>query len=177
MISDRVAMQWNEQISNFFVQGRHVNVTVFITSQHVKGIGPLLRKNLDFAVMMPIFDLDARTELHKMYNCNLDKQTFFQVMDEVVLDEELPDSTPQEPNKRVRIMIVKEFVNAPNPSMKICWCEAEDPGKFRMLHPDYWKEQDNNLGVQLAHPRKPIDIVAELDSVQDLQNLDLHDDF
>jgi hypothetical protein len=46
-----------------------------------------------------------------------------------------------------------------------------------MLHPDYWKEQDNNLGVQLAHPRKPIDIVAELDSVQDLQNLDLHDDF
>lgn len=177
MVSDRVAMQWNAQIASFFVQGRHLNVTVFITSQHIKGIGPLLRKNMDFVVLMPIFDLEARTEIHKMYNCNLDRETYMQVMDEVVLDEELPDSTPQEPNKHVRIMVIKEFVNAPDPSMKICWCEADDPGEFRMLHPDYWKEQDNNLGVQLAHPRKPIDIVAELDSVQDLQNLDLHDDF
>jgi len=43
VIADRVAMQWNAQISTFFVEGRHLCISVFITTQHVKGIGPMLR--------------------------------------------------------------------------------------------------------------------------------------
>ena len=39
VISDKVAMQWNEFINSFFVEGRHLCISVFITTQHVKGIG------------------------------------------------------------------------------------------------------------------------------------------
>ncbi len=38
--TDRVAMQWCKELNTFFVNGRHYCVSVFITSQHVKGIGP-----------------------------------------------------------------------------------------------------------------------------------------
>lgn len=36
----------------------------------------------------------------------MDKKVFFQMMDEVVLDENEPGSTPQDPKKRVRTMVI-----------------------------------------------------------------------
>lgn len=43
VIADRVAMQWNKDINTFFVEGRHLCISVFITTQHVKGVGPMIR--------------------------------------------------------------------------------------------------------------------------------------
>lgn len=45
VISDRVAMQWCKELNTFFVNGRHYCVSVFITSQHVKGIGRFTRSS------------------------------------------------------------------------------------------------------------------------------------
>ncbi len=36
----------------------------------------------------------------------MDKKVFFQMMDEVVLDENEAGSTPQDPKKRVRTMVI-----------------------------------------------------------------------
>jgi hypothetical protein len=69
----------------------------------------------------------------------MDKKVFFQMMDEVVLDENEPGSTPQDPKKRVRTMIINDFENTTNPQIKFKWNEAEDPGEFRLCHPEYWK--------------------------------------
>ncbi len=46
VIADRVAMQWNKDINTFFVEGRHLCISVFITTQHVKGVGPMIRGQL-----------------------------------------------------------------------------------------------------------------------------------
>ena len=67
VISDKVAMQWNEFINSFFVEGRHLCISVFITTQHVKGIGPMLRGNLDVAILQPIFQHEARMTLADLY--------------------------------------------------------------------------------------------------------------
>lgn len=36
-------MMWNTNINSLFVEGRHLLITVLITTQHVKGVGPLIR--------------------------------------------------------------------------------------------------------------------------------------
>jgi hypothetical protein len=127
----------------------------------------MLRGNADLVILQPIFNLDSRKELHNLYAGFMEYKLFEQLMDEVVFDENLPGSTPQEPIKRVRTMYINDYENTIDPSMKFKWYEAIDPGPFRMLHPLYWKEQDNSLeqsGAKGGGMHK--DPVHELDSVQ-----------
>lgn len=123
----------------------------------------MIRGNADLIVLQPIFNIDARRILHEMYGGIVDRDLFFQFMDEVVIDENLPGSTPQEPKKRVRTMVINDFENTTNPQLKFRWWEASDPGEFRLLHPAYWKEDENVISG--PPPRPAVDIVAELDSV------------
>lgn len=60
-------MLWNTQLNSFFVEGRHLCISVFITSQHVKGIGPMIRGNMDLVVLQPIFQIESRQVLHGLY--------------------------------------------------------------------------------------------------------------
>lgn len=106
VISDRVAVQWSKQLNYFFVNGRHLCCSVFITSQHVKGIGPMIRGNMDIICLQPIFQLAARMELHDMYAGAMDRNLFFQMMNCIVKDENLEGSTPQDPKKYVRTMFI-----------------------------------------------------------------------
>lgn len=124
---------------------------------------------MDIAVLQPIFDLDSRKELHTMYSAGLDKNTFSQLMDEIVVDEHLPGSTPQEPIKHVRTLVVNAFENTTDPQLNYKWLEAQDPGEFRLCHPDYWKEEDNSLGTGVNMKKKHLDACDELDEVQALQ--------
>ena len=169
-------MQWNKQLNAFFVQGRHLNVHVFITTQHVKGLGPMIRGNCDVAILQPIYNTDARKELHNLYAGFMDKNTFFQLMDDVVESENLPGGTPKEPKLRVRTLVCFDFENTINPSERFRWWEAHDPGEFRMLHPEYWKEQDNQIGESNDNKASTAtyDPVDELDSIQILQDTGIH---
>lgn len=176
VISDRVAMQWCKEINRFFVQGRHLKIAVFITTQHVKGLGPMLRGNCDLVVIQPMFSQDAREELAKLYAGFIpDKKIFNQFMDEVVVSEELPDSTPQDPKLKVRTMVCRDWINVPNVTMKFMWCEADNPDDsepgWRLCHPEYWKQHDNQLpsGPGAKRPRVR-DLVDELDDYQALQS-------
>jgi len=167
VVADRVAMQWNTNINSLFVEGRHLCITVMITTQHVKGVGPLIRGNMDLVVLQPIFAREARQTLADLYGGYMDRDMFFQLMDEIVLDENLPGSTPQEPKKHVRTMIVNDFENTTDPQMKFKWLESEDPGPFRMCHPDYWKEDLNDLFAKDRQEAER-DVVDELDEVRSL---------
>jgi hypothetical protein len=170
VISDRVAMQWNTELNYFFVNGRHLCISVFITSQHVKGIGPMIRGNMDLVVLQPIFQREARDTLSALYGGWMDKQLFFQLMDEIVMDENLPGSTPQDPKKRVRTMFINDFENTTNPQIKFKWFEADDPGPFKLCLPEYWKEDSNNLGGSHYNPAS-YDVVDELEEANNLQKL------
>ncbi len=173
VISDKVAMLWNKQLNAFFVQGRHLAITVAITTQHTKGVGPLIRKNLDMVVIQPTFDADSRDDLRRMYGGFIKPHdAFFTFMDEVVMDENLPGSTPQEPKKEVRTLVIREFENTPNPQVKYSWWKAEDPGEFRMLKKEYWKEQENDLDSVRTKSNAPkFDPCEELDNISSLYKL------
>lgn len=164
VISDRNAMMWNTQITSLFVEGRHMCISVFICTQYPKGVGPMIRGNCDLAIFQPIFQRPARETLADLYGGWMDRQLFYRLMDDIVIDENLPGSTAQEPKKIVRTMFVNAFENTKNPQIKFKYNEAEDPGKFRLCDPALWKQQDakDNL-VEEHKDESTIDIVDELD--------------
>jgi hypothetical protein len=127
-------------------------------------VGPLVRKNCDIVVMQPIYDSEARDVIHKLYGAHWDKKDFAALVDSVVIDEDLPESTPQEPVKRVRTLVINSYRNTIDPSQRFKYWEASDPGKFRLCHPKYWKEQDNDLGGGKG-PKFNTDPVEELEQV------------
>lgn len=99
----------------------------------------MIRGNCDIAVCQPIYNIDARKELHNLYAGFMEKKDFMGLMDEIVESENLPGGTPKEPKLRVRTLVVYDFENTIDPTERFRWWEAGDPGEFRMLHPDYWK--------------------------------------
>lgn len=169
VIADKVAMMWNTQINSLFVEGRHLCITVLITTQHVTGVGPMIRGNCDLVVLQPIFAHDARDTLAKLYGGHMDKNDFFEMMNEIVLDENLPGSTPQEPKKHVRTLIINDFENTIDPQIKFKWLESEDPGDFKLCLPEYWKE-DLNAQIQMSQTNMSDipDVIDELDEVRSL---------
>lgn len=174
VISDRVAMQWCTEINRFFVQGRHLKISVFITTQHVKGLGPMLRGNLDLVVMQPMFSKDAREELAKLYAGFIeDKNIVFEFMDQVVEQVELPDSSPMHPHITVRTLIIKDWINTFNPQMKYMWASADNPDDYepgwRLLHPEYWKQQENQLPSGPGKRPARRDVVEELEDYRAIQ--------
>jgi hypothetical protein len=41
VIADQKAIRWSADLNSFFVEGRHLAITVLIASQYVKGVGPV----------------------------------------------------------------------------------------------------------------------------------------
>lgn len=167
VISDRVAMQWNEVIASFFVEGRHLCISVFITSQHVKGIGPLLRGNMDVVLLQPIFQREARMVLADLYGGFMDRPDFLKLMNQVVRSENLEGSTPKNPKLYVRTMVVNDFENSPDPQLKFKWSEAENPDDiepgWRLCDDKYWKVQDNRIAMGPAPEER--DPVSQLNDI------------
>lgn len=172
VISDRIQIQWMTQLNYLFVNGRHKCMSVFITSQHVKGVGPMIRGNMDVVVLQPIFQREARDTLADLYGGWMDKKLFFALMDDIVEDENLPGSTPQQPKKRVRTMIINDFENTTNPQIKFKWNEAEDPGDFKLSLPQYWK--DDEFNSKGSYKTAAYDAVEELEDANNLQNFRIY---
>ena len=123
---------------------------------------------MDIVVFQPIFQREARDTLADLYGGWMDRKLFHQLMDDIVVDENEKGSTPQDPKKYVRTMYVNDFENTTNPQIKFHWSEAEDPGKFRLCDPAYWKESDNALGGGSAKPSNydPCDELDEANLIQ-----------
>lgn len=171
VIAEKAAILWNEDLNSFFVEGRHLCITVLIASQHVKGIGPMVRGNMDLVILMPEYKQEARKTLHDMYGGYMHYETFTTLMDEVVKDENQPGSTPQDAKKEVRSMFVNDFENTTNPQIKYKWYEAnnpddEEPG-WRLCDPEYWKETPEKALGDGPMP-KNTDPVDELENIRSM---------
>lgn len=122
--------------------------------------------NLDVACFQPIFQREARMVLADLFGGFMDRNDFIDLMDQIVVDENLPDSTPKDPKKFVRTMVCNDFENTHNPQIKFHWSAAENPDDiepgWRLCHEDYWKEQENSLGHKKV---EEIDIDDILDEV------------
>jgi hypothetical protein len=171
VVADRVAMIWNKSLNEFFVLGRHLCISIFLLTQHVKGVGPMLRGNADIIVLQPIFQHEARLVLADLYAGWLAHNDFFALMDEVVYDVNLEGSTPQEPKKDVRTMIISDFENTIDPQLKFHWNKSENPEdydkKWRLLPDVYWKEAEKQKkAAKKAHEGEPFDPITKLKHFQ-----------
>ena len=118
--------------------------------------------NLDIALLQPIYQHDARETLAKLYGGWMDRKIFCKFMDEIVYSKDLPGSTAQDPKLEVRTLIINDFLNTTDPGIKFKWLMSEDPGKFKLCHPAYWKETEDVFGGG-KKPTSNIDPVEELE--------------
>lgn len=137
--------------------GGHLNPIHILHNKSFSG-------NADIAILQPIYDSDQVMMLSAMYNGGLDRNLWQQMMNEIVKDELLPGSTPLEAKKQVRTLFVSDFENTKNPQIKFHYYEAEDPGKFKLCHPDYWRESTEFMNSG-SHAVEEIDPVEELEQV------------
>lgn len=104
--------------------------------------------------------------LADLYGGWMEHREFESIMDEVVYDKNLPGSTPQQPKKEVRTLIINDYENTRSVQMKFKWYMAEDvpdDANFKMLPPIYWKEDSSSGG---GKGKQRIDPIDELDKIQ-----------
>lgn len=166
-------MIWNKSLNEFFVLGRHLCISIFLLTQHVKGVGPTLRGNADVIVLQPIFQHEARITLADLYGGWLEHKLFFGLMDEVVYDKNLEGSTPQNPKKDVRTMVISDFENTTNCSMKFHWHKSQNPDdiekNWRLLPKDYWDANEKMEREKKKKAKKKDEVYDPLKSLQQFQ--------
>lgn len=80
MAADK-ATHGNDTLDWFAMNGRHLDVSVCITTQYPTAIDPKVRGNVDFAFIFSERNAIAREHLWYSYGSGLDKKTFFAMMD------------------------------------------------------------------------------------------------
>lgn len=169
-MADQKAIRWNADLQSFFVEGRHLNITVLITTQHVKGVGPMVRGNCDLVFLQPIYNRDSRDTLYANYAGFLEKKEFFALMDQVVARQTLDGNCAAEPRKHVRVMVIADYEDTIETSEKLFWwvpVHSDDLPPFKLLDAVYWEEgvvEEVDSEVHISHKkvRDPVDVLDEV---------------
>lgn len=163
VIADQKAIRYSKLINSFFVEGRHMNATILITTQYMKGVGPMVRGNVDIAILQPIYSIADREVIRDLYGGFMAKKDFMRLMDEVVGTEEAPDSTASAPKMKVRVMMVQDWRQTCNIQEKFkYWCpkHSDDVPPYKLCLPKYWKKDDSegfgNNDASAAKPKKAL---------------------
>lgn len=170
VIADQRQIRHTPELNTFFVEGRHLNISVFITSQQLKGIGPMLRGNCDLIFIQPIYNVNERQALYELYAGFMEKKQWFKLMDEVIYSKKLKGHTPLNPRLEVQIMVVEDFDQSPTPQEKFFYWKpvhSDALPPYRLLHPAYWKEKPRQAeiadadGTKPAGPSHPADVLDQ----------------
>lgn len=167
VVADQKTIRYNADLSSFFVEGRHLAITVLIASQYVKGLGPMVRGNCDYIILQPIYNKTQRDTLWDLEAAFMDKKDFSLLMDQVIVSETLPGNTAADPKKKVRVMVCADFEDSCEPTEKFYhWSPVHMTmlPKFRLCDDIYWKDNDRVNVVEVnagAGPKAPSLIAAE----------------
>lgn len=104
----------------------------------------MVRGNCDYIFLQPIYSKSQRDTLYDMEAVDMDKQEWNTLMDEVIVRENLPGNTAQEPKKKVRIMVCADFEDSSVPEEKFYHftpVPIKMLPKFRLCHPKYWDKK------------------------------------
>jgi len=160
VISDQKVIRWEADLQRFFVEGRHLLITVFIASQYVKGLGPTVRTNCDYVFLQPIYNKTQRDMLWDLEAGFMDKNSFNVLMDEIIQRETLEGNTAQDPKKKVRIMVCADFEDSNNAEEKFFHftpLPLDLLPPFRLCHEEYWKQARRHSQFQsLGHQAAPV---------------------
>lgn len=152
VISDK-RLQFDENLMELFVAGRHYKLFVLITSQYAKGvITPTIRGNTDYVFIMKTIQGRQRESLWEDFADFLTKDAWNRMLDAYTEDNEVlvVDTCPE---------------HTVTPEDMMYWWKAQDPGNFKMGSKAYWESalQDNSV------PSKEAPIAAsQLMSVKDV---------
>ena len=170
VIADQKAIRWSKNVNSFFVEGRHLNITVLLTTQYMKGIGPMIRGNMDIAFLQPIYSRMDREVIRDLYGGFMEKRDFMQLMDELILVEEQEGNTAHDPKLKMRIMVVQDWRQTAEVEKKFCWWDpvhSDDLEPYKLCDAIYWKEKPEdalNMGEELRDDRPSL--VDTLDEVK-----------
>jgi hypothetical protein len=161
IIADQRQIRHTPALNTFFVEGRHKRITVIITSQNIKGVGPMIRGNCDLMFIQPIYNIKEREALWELTGAGMPRKVWHQFMDEVVMAEKLEGHTPRDPRLKVRILVVQDFEQSPVPSDKFMWwspVHSSQLPEYKLLSPIYHKlcEQEDRREKTLVKKEKKI---------------------
>lgn len=143
VIADQKTIRWSADLARFFVQGRHLAITVMIASQYLKGVGPMVRGNCDYIFLQPIYNKTQRDVLWDLEAAFMDKNDWNTLMDQVIVKTNLPGNSAATPKKKVQIMVCADFEDSSVPAEKFYHFTPvmiDDLPPFRLCHPKYWEE-------------------------------------
>ena len=127
-----------------------------------------MRENCDYLCLQPIFSKTQRDTLYDMLAGTMEKAEWNDLMDQVIIRENLPGNTAQEPKKKVRIMVCANFEDTANPEEKFYhWSPVplDMLEKFKLCHPKYWKESNNAQSSLFGkQDKKPPKTLMELEN-------------
>lgn len=107
--------------------------------------------------------------LADLYAGFLPHEVFLEMMDEIVIDQPLEGSTPQEPKREVRTLVVNDFENAPNAQIRFKWAHAQNPDDiepgWRLCCDELWEE---NKRREAMKPMKTLRLKDPIDALDDL---------
>jgi hypothetical protein len=144
VIADQKAIRWGVDLNQFFIQGRHMGLTVFLASQNIKGIGPLVRRNSDYCFVQPIYNIGEKESVWGLEGGVLPKKEFYALLEDVAQSNKLPGSTARDPKKEVRILVCAGFEDTPELEERFQWWKpvfVGDLPPFKLCHAAYWKEK------------------------------------
>lgn len=106
----------------------------------------MVRTNCDYVFLQPIYNATQRQVLWDLEAGFMDKNDFSQLMDDIIIRENLPGNTAQEPKKKVQILVCADFEDSSVPTEKFY---SFSPVPMTMLPPFrlcaevYWKDDDS----------------------------------
>lgn len=104
----------------------------------------MVRTNCDYIFLQPIYNKTQRDILWDLEAGFMDRNDFSVLMDQIIAKENLPENTPQDPKKRVQVMVCADFEDSSLPQEKFYFfipVHLDDLPPFRLCHPRYWEEQ------------------------------------
>lgn len=129
-------LQWSQELNAIFFEGRHLNITLFVSIQDVKGCAPAATGNADYSFLFPFGDERTFEAVRDKYLSFLDK---YELKDLV---------THPDIKKKYHILGVDNAHKSNPDDRKISiGCVEEDKEKedFVMGTPKMWKEDKAQL--------------------------------
>ena len=120
----------DKNIRYLFMNGRHVDVFLLITMQHVLGIPPNLRTNVDYVFIMRENIIKNRRKIHENFCGMVTFEAFEEIMNQCTENYEC--------------LVVKNNAESNKIEDQLFWYKAEDHGEFRVGAKEFWDAHDEN---------------------------------
>lgn len=118
-------------LEDCYTRGRHLQIFVFLLTQHTKAVSPTIRTNCDFVVVFRMFSKQQKMSIYEDYLSFMPKQEAFTLMDYYT--------------EKRGVLIIKNDPTASNPWNNLSWARATEVPNYRLGCAEVWREQDQQM--------------------------------